>query len=97
MLLHLISLILNICYLRSYISIISTYIERYNTVYHSQEITWSYSQNLAYLLSGNRSDIKHQGKTSHYVLSPGQRNLFLDIKTTIIIWEMIMPKNTART
>ena len=64
---------------------------------HSREITWSYSQNLAYLLSGNRCDIKHQGKTSDYVLSPGQRNLSLDIQTTIIISEMIMPKNTART
>ena len=83
MLLHLISLILNIYDLTYYISIIS--------------ITSSYSQNLVYLLSGNRCDTKHQGKTSHYVLSPGQRNLFLHMQTTIIIWEVIMPKNTTRT
>ena len=97
MLSHFISLILNIYYLIYYISIISTYTERYNnTVYHSGEITSSYSQNLVYLVSGNRCDIKYQGKSSQYLLSPGQRNLFLDIQTTTIIWEMIMPENTAR-
>ena len=79
-----------IYYLAYYISVISTYIERYNnTVYHSGEITSSYSQNLVYLLSSNRYDIKHQGKTSGYLLSPGQRNLIQttnnDIQTTIII------------
>ena len=98
MLSHFISLILNIYYLIYYISIISTYTERYNnTVCHSGEITSSYSQNLVYLVSGNRCDIKYQGKTSHYLLSPGQRNLFfLDVQTTTIISEMIMPENNAR-
>ena len=98
MLSHFIYLILNRYYLIYYISIISTYTERYNnTVYHSGEITSSYSQNLAYLVSGNRCDIKYQGKTSHYLLSPGQRNLFfLDVQTTTIISEMIMPENTTR-
>ena len=66
-------------------------------MYHSGEITSSYSQNLVYLLSSNRCDIKHQGKTSDYLLSAGQRNLFLDIQTPIIIWEIIRPKNTAKT
>ena len=48
MFLYLVSLIFNIYY----ISIISTYIERYNnTLYHPKEITASYSQNLVYLLS----------------------------------------------
>ena len=48
MFLYLVSLIFNIYY----ISIISTYIERYNnTLYHPKEITSSYSQNLVYLLS----------------------------------------------
>ena len=66
-------------------------------MYHSGEITSSYAQNLVYLVSGNRCDIKYQGKTSHYLLSPGQRNLFfLDVQTTTIISEMIMPENTAR-
>ena len=52
MLLYLISLIFNIYYLTYDISIISTYIERYNNkLYHPKEITSSYSQNLVYLLS----------------------------------------------
>ena len=61
-------MLFNIYYLTYYVSIISTYIMslyRYNdTVYHSGQITLSYSQNLVYLLSGNRCNIKHQGKTS---------------------------------
>ena len=61
-------MLFNIYYLTYYVSIISTYIMslyRYNdTVYHSGQITSSYSQNLVYLLSGNRCNIKHQRKTS---------------------------------
>ena len=79
-LLYLIYIILHITY-PLYLHILRDII----TVYHSGEITASYSQNLVYLISSNRCDIKHQGKTSDYLFSPGQRNLFLDIQTTIII------------
>ena len=40
-------------------------------------------------------NIKEKLQTTFF--PPGQRKLFLDIRTTIIIWEMIMPKNTAKT
>ena len=79
-LLYLIYIILHITY-PLYLHILRDII----TVYHSGEITASYSQNLVYLISSNRCNIKHQGKTSDYLFSPGQRNLFLDIQTTIII------------